>query len=387
MMDRNDIYDVIIIGCGSVGTTTALYLSESGLRTLIIDKNPSPGQGSNKSAIGGIRATHSDAAKIKICQRSIEIFSTWHKYYGDDIEWSQGGYSFVAYQEREEATLKNLLKTQHNFGLNINWYEKSELLKIIPDLNHEGLIGGTYSPEDGSASPLLSIHSFYTHACRLGATFHFNEKVIDILILNGKVVGVKTDRGEYHTGVIINAAGAWANQIANLVGMTIPVTPDSHESGITEPVAQFLKPMVVDIRPESGSTNFYFYQHATGQIVFCLTPSPSIWGYDTRETSNFLPLVARRMIQVMPRLRNIRVRRTWRGLYPMTPDGTPLVGWAKEPKGYLLAVGMCGQGFMLAPGLAELLTRIINNNLTKEDTDVMEILSPYRTFAGQELLK
>ena len=97
--------------------------------------------------------------------------------------------------------------------------------------------------------------------------------------------------------------------------------------------------MVVDIRPVTGSANYYFYQHATGQIVFCITPSPSIWGEDCRETSEFLPMVARRMVDVMPRLANIRVRRTWRGLYPMTPDGFPIVGWSKEAEGYLAGRG------------------------------------------------
>jgi sarcosine oxidase subunit beta len=71
----------------------------------------------------------------------------------------------------------------------------------------------------------------------------------------------------------------------------------------------------------------------------------------------------------------------------MTPDGFPIVGWAKEVEGYLLAVGMCGQGYMLGPGLGELLARMVQNKLTESDHQVLEILSPYRQFAGQEKLK
>ena len=70
------------------------------------------------------------------------------------------------------------------------------------------------------------------------------------------------------------------------------------------------------------------------------------------------------MIDLMPRLANIRVRRTWRGLYPMTPDGSPLVGWAREVEGFIQAVGMCGQGFMLGPGLGELLARMVQRRMT-----------------------
>jgi len=380
-------YDAILIGAGSVGAPAALSLAEAGVRTLVIDTMPSVGQGSNKTAIGGIRATHSDPAKIRLCLRSIEIFSTWKELYGDEIEWYQGGYSFVAYREQEERTLKALLEIQHTYGLNINWLDREALLEVIPALNPEGLIGGTFSPDDGNASPLLAIHAFYRRAQQLGAEFHFDEEVTDTIVEGGRVRGVRTDKGEYGAEVVINAAGAWARQAAQMAGIDVPVRPDAHEAAITEAVARFLDPMVVDIRPMPGSANYYFYQHYTGQIVFCITPSPSIWGYDTRETSSFLPMVSQRMVGVMPRLKNLRVRRTWRGLYPMTPDGFPIVGWAEKVRGYLLAVGMCGQGFMLGPGLGELLARLVQDNLEPEDHEVLEHLSPHRSFKEEEKLQ
>ena len=89
----------------------------------------------------------------------------------------------------------------------------------------------------------------------------------------------------------------------------------------------------------------------------------------------------------MPRLRNLRVRRTWRGLYPMTPDGAPLVGWAREVEGFLLAVGMCGQGFMIGPGLGEILAHLIRGTLSQKDQEILNYLSPYREFKGMEKLK
>jgi len=387
MVTNNNNFDVIIIGAGSIGSPTAFYLAKSGLSVLVIDQFPSVGQGSSKRAIGGIRATHSDPAKIRLCLRSIEIFSTWREIFGDGIDWFKGGYAFVAYREEEEKSLQKLVQIQKQFGLNINWLDKKQLLEVAPDLNQKDLIGGTYSPDDGSASPLLATHAFYNHALKLGAKFHFSENIESILIDHGKICGVKTDKASYHAKIVINAAGPWANQIGKLVGVDIPVTPDSHEAAITESVAHFLNPMIVDIRPYPGSSNFYFYQHSTGQIIFCITPSPNIWGYSVEETSEFLPLVAKRMIDVMPRLRNLRVRRTWRGLYPMSPDGNPIVGWSNEVEGFFLSVGTCGQGFMLGPGMGELISRMLTNSTSGNDEEIIKLLSPYRNFSGHEILK
>jgi sarcosine oxidase subunit beta len=381
------VYDVIIIGAGSVGTPTAMFLAQQGYKVLVLDRNASPGQSSNKRAIGGLRATHSDPAKIRLCLRSLKIFSTWKETYGDEIEWHQGGYCFVAYREEEEKTLKEVIPMQKRHGLKIDWLEAEELRKLLPDLNPVGLRGGTFSPEDGHASPLLANEAFYCQAKKAGAEFKFREKVTGLEIAGGKIKGVKTDKGSYAAEVVINAAGAWAAEIARLAGMEVPVKPDSHEAAVTEPVQRFFEPMIVDIRPVKGSANYYFYQHATGQIIFCITPSPSIWGYDERETSEFLPMVSRRMIELMPRLKNIRVRRTWRGLYPMTPDGFPIVGWSKETEGFLLAVGMCGQGFMLGPGVGELLTRLVSRKPGPDDEEILSYLSPYRSFVSEEKLK
>ena len=381
------VYDVIVVGAGSVGMPAAMSLAEKGLKVLVIDQFASPGQGSNKCAIGGIRATHSAPAKIALCLDSLRVFSTWEEAHGDNIEWSRGGYCFVAYREHEEQVLKGLLKIQKAHGLNIDWYDATALLKIVPSLKPDGLRGGTFSPEDGSASPMLSCLAFYRCAKERGVEFRFGERVTGIMRRKGRVIGLRTDKGGYASETMVNAAGAWARSVAQAGALDVPVHPDSHEAGITEPVAPFLLPMVVDIRPAPGSNNYYFYQHKPGQIVFCITPDPPIVGTDRRETSSFLPTVARRMVDTMPMLANIKVRRTWRGLYPMTPDGSPIVGRSETLAGYVHAEGMCGQGFMLGPGVGALVARMVSGQLRDGDAQVLEELSPARKFGGVEALK
>lgn len=385
-------YDVIIIGAGSVGVPAALALAENGIKTLVLDSLPSVSQGDNKHAIGGIRATHTQRAKIWLCQRSIEIFSSWKEKYGDDIGWLQNGYCFVAYNQEHEDLYKKNIIFQKSFGLNIEYYGPEKIKELIPGINEDGLLGGTFSPDDGNASPLLFANACYRQAKTAGAEFRFNEKVVKILTENGNVSGVQTEKTSYSATFVINAAGAQAKEIAKLANIDVPVNPTSHEAGISEPVKHFIKPMVVDIRPGKDtkfgdSNNYYFYQNNEGQIIFCLTPNPPFYGTDRKETSKYLPQIAKRMITLLPRLKNLKIRRTWRGLYPDTPDGAPIVGKVKNLEGYINAVGMCGQGYMLGPGLGELIYRIVNNSLTPNDGIILEELSLYRDFGQEEMLK
>ncbi|RJQ41056.1 MAG: FAD-binding oxidoreductase [Anaerolineaceae bacterium] len=384
---NRECFDVIIIGAGSIGVPTAFFLAKTGVKVLVLDNGPSIGQASNKSAIGGIRATHSDQSKAWLCQRSLQIFSTWKDAYGDEIEWRKGGYVYAVYRDEDARSLKSLLLKQKAWKMNIDWLDAHALLDVVPDLNPVGLLGGTYSPDDGHASPLLSLYAFYKHASTFNAAFHFNEAVTGFTKQNEKIIGVQTTHGQYAAEVVINAAGAWAGKIAKLAGIDVPMNPESHEAGITEPVRTFLNPMIVDIRPMGKTSNFYFYQHATGQVLFCYSPDPPIQGFDTQVTSEFLPTAAKRLLSLIPRLQNIRVRRTWRGLYPMTPDGSPFLGSVPEVPGMILAAGMCGQGFMLGPGVGELLASTITGSLDKTQKQILDNLSLSRSISHIEMLK
>lgn len=379
--------DVVVLGAGSVGVPIAWHLARAGLRVRVLDGGASAGQGANKAAIGGVRATHADPAKIRVARKGLETFATWRAVYGDDLEWVTGGYAFVAYRAQEEATFKRLLDVQRRHGLDIDWLERDALLERAPDLERRDLRGGTFSPGDGHCSTLLASHALYEAARRAGVEFRFGERVTGVDVVAGRVRAVRTDREVHRAGLVVNAAGGGAKAIAALAGESLDVRTDLHEAAITEPVAPFLRPLVVDVRPGPGSANAYFYQSARGQVIFCLTPDPPIWGDDHRPTSDFLPQVARRLLAVMPRLRHLRVRRTWRGVYPMTPDGSPLVGASAVVDGLIHAAGMCGQGFMLGPGIGSLVARMAAGTLEAEDTETLAAWSPRRAFRGQEALR
>lgn len=379
-------YDLVVIGAGSVGTPCAMYAAMSGMSVLCLDRHASAGQGSNKCAIGGIRATHGESAKVRLCLDSISVFSRWEEAEGDDIGWLRGGYTYVAYEQSTVDLLKRMLPLQRAAGLDIDWAGPETIATIVPGIRREGLLGGTWSPGDGSASPMLSVYAFCRKARRAGAEFRFGETVTGMETNGGRIDAVVTDGGRYPCGWVANCSGAEARDVAGLAGVEVRVDPDCHEAGVTEAVERFFTPMVVDIRRIPGSANYYFYQHVTGQVVFCITPDPPILGSSTRETSGFLPLVAPRMVGLLPRLANLKVRRTWRGTYPQTPDGSPLIGIA-GPSNHVAALGMCGQGFMLGPGTGALVARLISGSLRPGDEDVLKALDPARKFGGEEALK
>ncbi len=352
-------FDVVILGGGSVGLPLSWKLAESGLRVAVIDQEASWGRGQNRAAIGGIRATHSEPAKIRICLDSIRIISSLREEFGLDVEWNAGGYLYLAYDEERETAFRKMLEVQKTSGLEIDWIGPAQVESLAPGIWMDGLKGGTFSPKDGYASPLMAATAFHKLAVSRGVRFFFGCRVDAIRMRGSRVESMSSGGESWSAGLFVNAAGAEAQDAAAMAGLSLPVHPDCHEAGVTEPVQRFLKPMIVDIRPDSESGNYYFYQSNSGQVVFCITPSPQVWGRDKDSTSGFLPLCVRRMLELYPRLRSLRVRRTWRGMYPMTPDGLPMVGYPGGLENFLHAVGMCGQGFMMGPGLAKILSESI----------------------------
>ena len=355
MVGVNGTYDAIVVGGGSVGVPAAYYLAQRGLKVLVLDRRAAVGQGDNKAAIGGVRATHSDPAKILLCTRTLDVVRTWKEEHGDEIGWKPGGYCFPVYGEALEKTLRGLFPLQREFGLENRWVDAETVAELVPGIVRDGLRGGTYSPNDGQVSPLLLPVALMRHAAGMGAELRVGERVTGYVVASGAIKGVRTEAGTYHAPRVILAAGADAAAHGEMLGIDVPVTPDSHEAGITAPVEHFLAPLVVDMRPgvEGKTANFYFGQNHEGQIIFCYTPKELFVGTDRESLSEFLPILASRMISLVPRLRNLLVRRVWRGCYPMTPDGVPMVGNVDEIEGLTLAVGMCGQGFMLGIGVGQ----------------------------------
>lgn len=190
-------YDLLIAGAGSVGLPLAYYCARRGMRVLVLDSGASWGRGQNRAAIGGIRATFSDPAKIRICAESLAIAAGFEAEHGLGIEWRRGGYLFVSYDEEREEAFRRLLSAQRAAGLDIDWIGPDRVRELAPGIEPEGLRGGTFSPGDGYASPLKAGAAYHRLAVEAGAEFRFGEEILGLELSGGRIARLRTDKGAY----------------------------------------------------------------------------------------------------------------------------------------------------------------------------------------------
>jgi sarcosine oxidase subunit beta len=289
---------------------------------------------------------------------SVRLFRSMRDEFGFDVEWKASGYLFLAHSEEMVTIFQNNIAIQKPFGLDVSFITAEECKKIVPLLNIDGLIGGAWCASDGQANPFLVVKGFADGIRRNGGAIRIGEEAVRIEIQKDRIQSVTTSSGHTYTaGKVLNAAGPWAKDVAALAGIDIPIEPERHEALVTEGVQYMEIPMLVDYRADGG----YFVQRITGQFIGCYTPKPPFPGRRIDSTFDFLVEMSRRMVKLVPALKNVAVLRQWAGSYSMTPDGSPIVG-ETEVKGFYCCVGMCGHGFMLGPAMGKLMAQYITEN-------------------------
>jgi len=347
-------FDVIVIGGGIIGAATGFYLSQRGMKVLLLEKSFLT-SGSTGRCITGIRQQFSTPTTIKTSMESVRLFSKMKDKLGIDVEWKNSGYLFLAHTEDRVEIFRKNIDIQQQFGLDVNFIDRNECLKIVPLLDADGLIGGAYCPSDGQANPFLVVKGYVDGIRRNGGSVHINSEVVSIDIEKNRVTGVKIQTGDaFSAGMVLNAAGPWAKDVGRLAGLELDVEPERHEALITEGVAYEGYPMLVDYRADGG----YFVQRVTGQFIGCFTPEVQVPGFSTDSTLEFLVEMSRRMCRLVPALESVAVLRQWGGSYCMTPDGSPIVDHTPI-EGLYCSVGMCGHGFMLGPALGNYLAHFM----------------------------
>lgn len=352
----NRTADVVVIGAGVIGAATAYYLARRGRKVLILERDY-PCAGSTGRCIGGIRAQFSHDLTIRVMLQSVRMFSELSEELNVDIEWHQGGYLFLAFDEARRRAFLEAIKIQTGYGLKVEFISPDVCAEIVPGLATDGLLGGAWCPTDGQANPFRVTFGYLEAARRLGAELLVGAEVVGITLQGDRVRSVTTRRGdEVFCDQVLNAAGCWSGAVGALAGVSVPVKPDRHESIVTEAVERVFEPMLVDYRPDGC----YFVQHVgTGHFLGCYTPVPIVPGDRVDSSDEFLTEMPRRMVRLVPRLAGVKVLRQWAGSYEMTPDGNPICS-ATPVRGFYVSSGMSGHGFMFAPALGRLVAEMMD---------------------------
>jgi len=353
------IADVVIIGGGIVGSSIAYHLAERGCAgVLIIEREEKQGLGSTSKSMGGVRAQFATEINIQMSLYAIECFANFEELTGQTADYRAHGYLFCATTAAHLNYLKENQAKQRAFGLkDAEMVSREEIVKMVPQLIADDIIGGAYCPTDGFVDPHGVLTGFAKRAKERGVRIWLNTEVTGISVENGEVTGVKTTNGEVSTRNVVNAAGPWAAGIAQMAGVELPVTPLRRQIVKTQR-CDFLPakfPMVIDM-----STGFHFRRE--GEAILMAWPDDEeTYGFKTAFTHDFLEKILTHAINRVPQFVDLPVnpKQCWAGMYEVSPDHHAIIGAAPGVKGLFFANGFSGHGVMHSPATGRITADLI----------------------------
>jgi sarcosine oxidase subunit beta len=350
-MSTPDTAEVVIVGGGVVGCSLAYELSARGVDTIVLDRGALGAESTGKNA-GGVRQQFSTEINVRIQMLSVRILDEFEETVGVSPGFRKLGYLFVLREPEDAARFAELIELWHGLGLTeARWVTPEEVAELAPAVAVDGVLGGTFCPSDGVASPADVTYGYATAGRRQGVRFYEGREVTGITISKGVTSGVSTPRGPIACPVVFICAGAWGAQVANLAGIELPIAPYRRHVFLTGTVAGIgpETPFTVD-----AATTFYFHPEATGALMGMSDPAEPP-GFDTRTNWAFLDRISEVAATRAPAFLEAEIRTGWAGLYEVTPDNQPIVGPIREVDGLWAACGFSGHGFMQAPAIARLL--------------------------------
>lgn len=351
--------DVVIIGGGIVGSSIAYHLTAAGCRNvLVIERETQQGKGSTGKSMGGVRAQFSTPVNIQMSLYSIPFYASFEERLGHPCGYRPQGYLFCATSDKHLAYLRANYERQVAMGLkNVRLISADEIRKMFPQLRTNDIVGGSFCSTDGFVDPYSAMIGFMTWAADHGAKLWKDARVTGISKNGIRIAGVQTSKGDVSTRTVVNAAGAWAAEIAKFAGVDLPVQPLRRMLVPTEPFDQFPHnaPMIIDM-----SNGFHFRPEALGFLLAWNDPEETP-GYKTDFDPAFIEKILTRAADRVPCFENVAVnpKRAWAGLYEMTPDHHPILGPVTEVPGFFLANGFSGHGVMHAPATGKILSDLI----------------------------
>ena len=349
-----DSADLVIVGGGCVGCSTAYHAAkqDSSLKIILIERQH-VAWGTTGKSTAIVRQHYSNPETARMALESLKMFENFREAVGGDAGFTRTGFILAVGSKDEEALRKNV-DMQRSLGIETSVLEPSELEKLQPGCNIEGLTAAAYEPRSGYADPVTTTQSFADAAGKLGVKILEQTKVSEILESAGKVTGVRTETGEITAGRVVNATNVWTNQIL----------PREHSK---LPIRALREQSCIFIKPPDFSTKMTVWGDFPSGIYFCpkdpdrlLVGSlesnlPEVADPDNCEGVDYetVTVYSQKLVNRLPAMARGRWERGWSGVYDVTPDWHPILDESSQVEGLYIAAGFSGHGFKLSPAVGK----------------------------------
>ncbi len=347
--------DVVVIGGGIAGASTALALARRGRRVVLLERWLIGAEASGRNA-GGVRQQGRKLEEIPLARRAVEIWETLDASLGRPTGYRQSGHVYVAEDDAEMEALAEQRAQERQHGLESELISPDELRRLAPGIA-DGLVGAKFCATDGMADPALATLAIAHAAEEAGATLLCHQQVVAIGQSNGRVTHVDTAGLRVETGMVVNAAGPWAPTVAQLVGVYLPIYPSRLGSIRTAPL-----PPQSDVFVQTYAYDFGGAQAPDGTMRFgsgANREDVNRFTYNRRFDRAAEMRISDKAKRMFPALAEATLIGGWAGIRECTPDMMPILGPAGGVEGMLVCAGFSGHGFCLGPCAGELMAEWI----------------------------
>ncbi|MEA1671995.1 FAD-binding oxidoreductase [Nitrospirillum sp. BR 11163] len=366
--------DVLIIGGGIMGCSTALFLRQRGVSVTLLETDLVGRQASGTN-FGNVRRQGRPLYQLPLANRAIDIWRRMDALLDEDVEYRQRGHIRVCYRDRPEMAerMETYAAEARPAGLDLELISGNALRDRFPFLGPE-VLAGSYSAQDGHANPRLVAPAFARAARRAGAAIQENTRVTHAAKVGEDFEVESQDGRVFRAPILLVTAGAWGNQLSAQFGEPVPVTARGPTMSVTEPVPYAIPPSVGVMTPDEVET-VYFRQVERGNLVIGgSTRGPA---HPELYRSYVMPrntLSQLRQIQrLAPALRRLNIIRVWTGIEGYLPDSLPVMGPSGRVSGLHYAFGFSGSGFQIGPGVGDVMAELIATGATTTPIDAYTI--------------
>lgn len=356
----NRTADVIVIGAGVNGASIAFHLARRGAGRVLVLEQGGPANGATGKSGALVRCHYTNQPETELAQRSLEYFHNWDGLVGGDCGFQQAGLLVFVPGGKEEA-LRNNIAMQQNVGVNTGLISAHEARELDPALQLDDVGGIAWEPGAGYADPHATTFGFCEAARRHGAEFEYGVRVTGLVADGSKITGVKTDRGQVSAGTVVVAAGAWASQLLDPLGLDdLGLIPTATSVAVFSwtPGRTGNHPTYIDHvhntwmrRMEGNATLIGTEKGAVTNI------EPD--GYPEAPLQSYVELCRQKLVGRMPVMQHATMRGSWTGLIMRSEDSHPVIDRLDAYEGLYLMSGDNGSSFKTAPAIGLCMSELI----------------------------